>query len=219
MIINTVSGKRYIGSSKNVRLRWNSHICLLRKNMHPSPHLQASWNHHGASCFSVKFVLICSPEHCVMYEQKAIDALSPEYNYAPVAGSRLGQKSSNETLAKLSKMRKGVKLTEERKRKLLEGAEKRRKLGFTQETIERMKLKAKGNTRRRGYIEPEHVRKKISLARRGLATRGRSVCSLITGESYRSIAEAARKLGIKRSTLGAQVRRQIKTNIFGIEYV
>lgn len=47
MIVNTNNGKRYIGSSLNIRKRLWEHRANLRHNKHCNPHLQASWNRYG----------------------------------------------------------------------------------------------------------------------------------------------------------------------------
>lgn len=44
---NTVTGKSYVGSSKNVAARRTSHLGLLRKGKSHSPKLQAAWTKSG----------------------------------------------------------------------------------------------------------------------------------------------------------------------------
>ena len=46
-IVNTVNGKIYIGSSKNIDRRWNEHIRVLELNAHNNQHLQNAWNKYG----------------------------------------------------------------------------------------------------------------------------------------------------------------------------
>lgn len=55
-ILNTVSNKRYIGSSICIYSRWQQHRNRLRGNVHENRYLQASWNKHGESSF--KFFII-----------------------------------------------------------------------------------------------------------------------------------------------------------------
>ena len=45
------SGKRYIGSSKNIEKRWNSHISELNKGRHHNYFLQKAWILYGESNF------------------------------------------------------------------------------------------------------------------------------------------------------------------------
>ena len=79
-IMNTVNGKKYIGSSKNIYSRWQKHRALLRKSTHWDKHLQNAWNKYGESSF--KFVVLCKcPEdELLVKEQEYIDNLKPEYN-------------------------------------------------------------------------------------------------------------------------------------------
>ena len=61
-IKNKINDKRYIGQSIKVRSRLLHHINLLNKNEHPNKHLQNSWNHHGAECFTFKVLEYCTIE-------------------------------------------------------------------------------------------------------------------------------------------------------------
>jgi len=59
-IINKTNNKRYIGSSKSVKHRWNqSHRPLLVSGSHPNNHLQNSWNKYGESSFVFEIVEQC----------------------------------------------------------------------------------------------------------------------------------------------------------------
>jgi group I intron endonuclease len=50
-ITNTINGKFYIGSSKNIEFRWNDHKQYLRGNYHVNPKLQNAWNKYGEDKF------------------------------------------------------------------------------------------------------------------------------------------------------------------------
>src|SRR6266545_2560686 len=89
-ICNLVNGKRYIGSAVNFQKRWKTHVRLLNMGGHFSKRMQASWAKHGSEKFAFRPLLICRPEHLLMYEQIVINALSPEFNSCKVAGSTLG---------------------------------------------------------------------------------------------------------------------------------
>ena len=118
-ILNWTNGKLYIGSSFDVRQRINKHQNHLRRGIHDNVKLQRSYDKVGPLPFQFKQILICAPEHCVMYEQILMDALKPEYNLAPVAGSTRGAtwKWSEESRAKMvgNKNSVGVKRTEAQK--------------------------------------------------------------------------------------------------------
>lgn len=101
-IVNSVDGKRYIGSAANFRARFSSHLTRLRQGVHHSRKLQNAWNKHGSEVFEFRRLLLCLPSDLLMYEQIAMDALLPEYNVAPKAGSCIGMKWSDEAKARIS---------------------------------------------------------------------------------------------------------------------
>jgi len=56
IIRNVISGSFYYGSSKNLYDRWRKHRNKLRRNAHPNPHIQSSWNKHGEDAFKFEVV-------------------------------------------------------------------------------------------------------------------------------------------------------------------
>ena len=63
-IVNTVNGKRYVGSAKRFRTRWNAHRAALNKGLHHSRHLQSAWNKYGAEAFVFTIIEFCEqPTH------------------------------------------------------------------------------------------------------------------------------------------------------------
>ena len=123
--ITSPSGKKYIGSSKNLSKRWVQHQWFLKNGNHCNRHLQSAWNkYQGQLVFSS--IIICSPENLILYEQQALDTLKPEYNISKSASKgfyALGVKRSDETRAKISKAltgknTKGHPQSEESKLKL-----------------------------------------------------------------------------------------------------
>lgn len=55
-IIHVLSGKRYIGSSRNIYNRLLSHRKELRKNIHPNDYLQKAWNRYGELSFKFEII-------------------------------------------------------------------------------------------------------------------------------------------------------------------
>lgn len=51
MIINVINGKFYIGSTNDIKKRWNDHLYCLNKNIHHSKHLQHAWSKYGEEAF------------------------------------------------------------------------------------------------------------------------------------------------------------------------
>lgn len=83
-IINIYNGKRYIGSSKNIRERLWGHRASLRHNKHCNSHLQNSWNKYGEKNFDFYVIEKCPEEKLLEREQFYIDTINPEYNLNPI---------------------------------------------------------------------------------------------------------------------------------------
>ena len=92
--ITSPSGKFYIGSAVNIRTRWKTHRKQLRGGIHHSVVLQRASEKHGLDNLIFQVLLVCEPCNLLMYEQRAMDVLKPQYNVSPTAGSKLGVKPS-----------------------------------------------------------------------------------------------------------------------------
>jgi group I intron endonuclease len=79
-IINKISGKYYVGSSKDVKKRWCEHKTKLNKNCHVNDYLQNSWNKHGKEKFNFVIVESVSPNQLTTVEQKYLDIAKRERN-------------------------------------------------------------------------------------------------------------------------------------------
>jgi group I intron endonuclease len=75
---------------------------------------------YGYSGFTLEILEYCQPTEAVSREQYYLDLLKPEYNILKTAGSSLGFKHSDETIAKI----RAYTLTSEQKAKQLEHLEK-----------------------------------------------------------------------------------------------
>lgn len=162
-IFNKVDGKFYLGSAKDFKKRWTSHVNLLRNGKHHSPHLQHAWSLYGEDSFSFLKILVCDPKNLLVYEQICLDGLAPEYNVCRVAGNSLGRKLSDETKAKISAKALGRKWTEESKKKLSKTMSGRKKPdGWGSHLI--------GNTHAKGSKHTEEWKKANSLRMTGRAS-------------------------------------------------
>jgi group I intron endonuclease len=102
-IVNSVNGKRYIGSSTNIPSRLRLHKWALLGGRHINPNLQCDWNLHGDKIFIFRQILRCDPEMIFIYEQLCLIGLKPEYNIAnDAAVSARGLKRSDETRKRIS---------------------------------------------------------------------------------------------------------------------
>lgn len=102
-----VNGWRYVGSSANIRQRWNGHRSSLRRGNHECLVFQADWDKYGASAFRFRVVAtVRDPKLRLAVEQAAIDDAVAEgvaYNLCPTAGSSLGLKHTAEARERMSR--------------------------------------------------------------------------------------------------------------------
>lgn len=83
-IINIVNNKRYIGSSKNIRLRIWDHRSTLRHKCHDNRYLQNAWNKYGEDNFDYYIIELCNEDILLEREQIYLDTMKPEYNINPI---------------------------------------------------------------------------------------------------------------------------------------
>ena len=124
-IQNTINLKSYIGYSNNVRLRWNKHVCDLRKGKHGNKHLQYSWLKYGYESFTLSILAEnLTKESALVYEKVIIKLWKDAghcYNMTDGGDSgpsRAGSSPSEETRKKMSKSQKGHPVSEETRKKI-----------------------------------------------------------------------------------------------------
>lgn len=79
-IINTVTNKVYVGSSKEIEKRIKSHFSMLKKKKHHSVPLQNSYNVHGLKSFTFEIIEECLEPDLFIREQIWIDELDSYRN-------------------------------------------------------------------------------------------------------------------------------------------
>ena len=111
-ITNTENGKRYYGSSKNLRRRWREHKSDLRLGKHGNPGIKEDAANCGVEAFEFTVLCYCKPEDRKRLEGAVIDqSLGKDcYNRADGNGAH-----SDETIAKISAAHTGKTLSEEHK--------------------------------------------------------------------------------------------------------
>ena len=103
-IVNTLNGKRYVGSSVDIEKRWQKHQQDLRKGSHHAQHLQHSWNKSGGDKFIIRVIFECEREELIENEQAELDK-GYDYNSSPTAGNTLGLKFSEDARARVRQNR------------------------------------------------------------------------------------------------------------------
>lgn len=174
-------GACYVGSSKEIRLRWRGHRMMLKSGTHHAPYLQHSWNSYGAQAHEFVVLETCALDRSTLVarEQFYIDTLPSVFNASRVAGSRLGvpqpraavdlvaslnrgMKRSDETRARMSAWQKGQPKPSSRRRK---SVETRRRMSAAQ--LGRPKSSPLYGKHWIGRTHSDEARAKMSLARKG----------------------------------------------------
>lgn len=170
-IVNEVNGKFYVGSSIDVTNRWGQWRSYAKNNNLRYPSLLVkAFIKYGIENFTFILLEQCEPtkESLEALEQHYIDLLKPQYNILPKAYSAAGRTYTDEQKAKMrgrkhtsdakdkiSKARKGCKLSAEH-------VEALKNRVFTEQTRANM-AKAK-----LGTTASDDTRKKMSKSHKGL---------------------------------------------------
>lgn len=104
-IINTVTGERYVGSSKDVKRRWGQHKRPSMWNQHPNSSLYLDMQKYGLDKFRFQILAPVEPGHLKEVEQEFIEMLHPTYNDKNAKG--LDVERRKETIRKWSQSDKG----------------------------------------------------------------------------------------------------------------
>jgi len=205
-IENKITGKKYIGSSKNIKNRLYQHKRLLEKGEHHSIKLQNTYNKYGKDNFIFEIIESLDDEILLIEREQywidGLDTYNNGYNSRPIADSPLGTKCSEETKKKISefhKKRKRKPHSEETKRKLSEhfkgkpSPNKGKKL--SEETKKKISESKKGKpSGREGSKHSEETKKHLSEVRKGIKWNPDYVMS---EETKKKISDTMKRKGIK----------------------
>ncbi len=213
---NMVTKKPYIGQSIDLEHREYLHLWNLKRNTHPNPYLQSSFNKHGEKNFVFEVLEIVENTNDLdSREQYYIDyyGIDNLYNMLPIAESRKNYKATEETRRKTSKATLGKKRSLEQRKKMSESrfGDSNPFYGkqHTEETKEKVRRKLTGR------FVPEETRQKRSKTMMGHEVtkeirqkiRDKSIfkpvkqIDLQTGEAIRifeGMTEAAKILNLKQ---------------------
>ena len=223
--ITSPSGGQYVGSAISFLQRWRIHRYLLRSGNHHNRLLQNAFNKHGEESLLFQKLLVCSPEHNIMFEQRAIDTLKPKYNICKTAGNRLGIPHSAESKQKMSNSTK-ESMTAEVRQKLSRAAIGRtsptKGIKFSDEARSKMSEAQKKlmTAERRALIGSQHRGKIISDAQKiqiGNASRGRiksqsELNKLVKANTGKNLSEECKKK-ISESMKGKKMSETLKDKL------
>jgi len=179
-IINVVNEKHYVGQASDKLKRFREHKKTLRGNYHCNVLLQRAFNKYGEDKFIfVVLENLLSCDQLNAREQHWIDLLRPEYNLAPVAGSLLGYKHSEEARENMSEAHKGRKHSAETRAKMSAARMGNKNAAGVKQSLEHIEARAK-------VIRGRPVSEE-TLAKRSAALKGR----IVSEETKRKMSEAA----------------------------
>jgi len=81
-ITNKYNNKIYVGSTKDIKARWNKHKNELKLNRHRNPHMQYSYNKYGKDCFVYEILEECTLDlllYIEMYWINMLDTFNSKY--------------------------------------------------------------------------------------------------------------------------------------------
>lgn len=173
-ITNVLNGKRYIGSAKSFKKRWNRHLIELRKNVHHNIHLQRSYNKYGENILKFEIVELLPYEKDIIIKRENfymnfLNSKSEGYNIADASfGDILSNHPEKEII--IEKIRKSINEINEN----LSEEERKIKYGNTgslngmygkihsDETKKKISSNNKGNQYAKGSIRSTETRKRLS---------------------------------------------------------
>jgi group I intron endonuclease len=205
---NKDSGKIYVGSAKNLKIRFTAYFNINHLTRVSNKRINRALLKWGNSSFSLTILEYCSIESLIQREQYYIDNLEPDYNICLTAGSTLGKLHSEKAKEKIRNSKKGTyggeansffgeTHTEESRKKMVEA-----KIGKTLSELVKEKI---SETKRGQKFTEEH---KANLSTAQPNRKNVSVLDLETGieTTYVSISEAERSMGFSKGSIRATLR-------------
>jgi group I intron endonuclease len=221
----------YIGSSIDIRRRWENHRYELKKNIHASNKFQNHYNKYGASDLIYTMIESCESNKLIEREQYYIDTLKPFFNNRIIANSQLGIKRSEETKRKLSESRQGWyvgeknpnygrKHTEEEKQKMRDAHINRIHHKHTEDwkkaASERMKEINNPNYNKSTWIKGKHLSEetklKLSFAKKGKPSKTKGIKKPPTSVELK-LKRSIQQRGARNSFYGKRHTEETKAKI------
>lgn len=213
LIKNNLNNKHYVGQTtqKRIERRWQSHYHL-KKNLRNPPPIMLAISKYGKDNFTFTVLASCSSQEDLdELERKYIaeyNCLAPN-GYNLMAGGASGYVFHEETLKRMSEIKKGSVLLEETKNKMSESHKKRWQF---------QPLRDRRSEQSKRMWQDDQYRKKIieSLHRRWESKEAREIASekakqQMTEEQKSSISQKVKKAlldPVAKAKLNAAHKRQ-----------
>ena len=105
-ITNTITGDFYIGSSNNIKRRWNEHKCKSRWKQNPNNPMYQDMKKYGLENFEFEIIAEVEVEKLKEMEQQFIETLKPTYNSNRANGLDIERKKEYDKEYKKTERRK-----------------------------------------------------------------------------------------------------------------
>lgn len=226
LILNTVTGKYYVGETVNLNRRRIGHFSELRRNIHRNDHLQKSFNKYGEESFV--FTVIEQNDnftqeelyHLEAYYVKKYDSFFNGYNLTLGGTGTKGRVFSEEERKIRSEKMKGIgnhfygkTHTEETKKILAEKSalktgEKNPFFGKTHiENWKEIRMEMYEEKRKSGWVSSNLGVPKplyaVEAMKKNMPHRKEII---VDGVAYISISECACAIGVKRTNVRARLK-------------
>lgn len=191
-IKNILTGKVYIGSSKDITWRLYQHFWLLENNTHCNIHLQRAYN-KSKDFFVSGIVEECAIKDLISVEQKWIDYYYDfSYNIRKVAESNIGIKMPIGTGLKIANANRGKKRTKEQCERI---SASKKGIKMTQDRIDNMKKRLKGRVL--SVRELEAMRENVKKAQAALLKNPPQFERIVTNDMKIKQSRTKGILGVK----------------------
>lgn len=222
-IVNTITGKCYVGSAKDFEKRWTRHFNDLKSGTHSSIKLQRSYNKYGESVFIPQIIeeLEYTKSAIIAREDYWISKLDSKVNGYNIADASFGDTLSThpnkaEIFDKISEsLRKNNSLLSEDERKQKFGSVNKLKGKKLEDVYSDEKSKLIRNNMSKGQLSrdmcgarnpfygkdhSDEFKKKLSEVHKGKDPGNRKAV-IIEGIRYSCCREAGEKLDIKTTSI------------------
>lgn len=213
-ITNKINNKCYIGQSTNLKSRINSHKSMLKHNNESNVLLKRATEKYGYKNFEIEVIKYCVEEELDYYELYFIQyygSYKRNKGYNIELGGNQNKHLSKEQIEKMRKTKKGKLMGKENP---FYGRK------HTEESKKKISEAKKGNKGCLGRFMSEETRRKIGEANKWNRIKIVNCYTLdnVFLKTYHSVAEAARQLNVKSSSLIAQCSRGKRKSAYGYKW-